>query len=68
MTSKDKQHALLGLAFILFCILVIIFAPLGTIWVLNTLFNLGIVYTFKTWLASFLFTAIFGRSNIRVKS
>jgi|688.fasta_scaffold08091_33 hypothetical protein len=36
---------------ILLIIALLIFAPLVTIWSLNTLFNLGIDYTFWTWLA-----------------
>lgn len=34
--------------------LVIVFGPLFTIWSINTLFGLGIAYTFKTWLASLI--------------
>lgn len=40
------------LALILVLIVVIVFAPLLTIWSLNTLFGLGIAYTFWTWLAT----------------
>lgn len=40
------------LVLILFLIGVIIFAPFATIWSLNTLFGLGIAYTFWTWLAT----------------
>ena len=36
---------------ILVAILAIIFGPLVTIWSFNTLFGLGIAYTFWTWLA-----------------
>ncbi len=32
--------------------------PLGGIWALNTLFGLGIAYTFKTWLAALVLGAI----------
>lgn len=42
-------------------LLVITFFPLATIWSLNTLFQLGIAYTFKTWLAAiFLQMVTFG--------
>jgi len=34
-----------------FIILLILVGPLVTIWSLNTLFGLGIAYTFWTWLA-----------------
>lgn len=40
------------LILILLLALVVIFAPLLTIWSLNTLFNLGIGYTFFTWAAT----------------
>lgn len=48
---------------ILFLVLIalIIVGPLATIWSLNTLFNLGIDYTFWTWLAmAWLSLATFG--------
>lgn len=48
---------------ILFFVLIalIILGPLATIWSLNTLFNLGIDYTFWTWLAmAWLSLATFG--------
>lgn len=41
---------ILGLIALIIAILV--FAPLATIWSVNTLFSLGIEYTFKTWLAT----------------
>jgi hypothetical protein len=51
-------------------ILMIVFGPLATIWSLNTLFGLGIAYTFWTWLAmAWLSLATFGSvsSSIRNK-
>lgn len=36
---------------IIFFLLMLIFSPLLTIWALNTLFSLGIAYTFSTWFA-----------------
>lgn len=42
---------------------IIVFLPLLTIWALNTLFNLGIVYTLETWAASFILGGIFYQSN-----
>ncbi len=38
--------------FIPIIIILIIFAPLAIIWALNTLFALGIAYTFTNWLAT----------------
>ena len=40
------------LALGLFVILLVVFGPLGFIWAINTLFDLGIEYTLKTWAAS----------------
>ena len=40
------------LGLIALIIAILVFAPLVTIWSMNTLFNLGIGYTFKTWLAT----------------
>lgn len=36
---------------ILICVLLLIFAPFAIIWALNTLFALGVVYNFWTWLS-----------------
>lgn len=44
-------------------IAIVIFAPLVVIWALNTLFNLGIVYNFWTWLATAVLTGTFGKTN-----
>lgn len=37
----------------------IIFVPLGFIWSLNTLFQLGIAYTLKTWAAALILIMLF---------
>ena len=42
---------------ILLGLVLIAFAPLAFIWALNTLFTLGIPYTFWTWLASLVLTS-----------
>lgn len=39
--------------------LAIVLSPLGTIWMLNTLFGLGLAYTFKTWLAALILNGMF---------
>jgi len=41
--------------------------PLAAIWAMNTLFGLGIAYTFWNWLAVVVFAAFFGRSSITVR-
>lgn len=45
------MKVLLGISLIVFLILCVVFGPLLSIWALNTLFKLGIEYTFWTWLA-----------------
>jgi len=40
-----------GAAFVLF---IFVLGPLAGLWALNTLFGLGIAYTWKTWLAAFV--------------
>ena len=53
-------------AFVALIIALIILAPFALIWALNTLFALGIPYTFWTWLASLVISAIFGKSNVKI--
>jgi hypothetical protein len=49
---------------IILLLALIILTPFGTIWSLNVLFQLEIVYTIKTWLAIvFLQTVTFGAVN-----
>lgn len=38
-------------AFVVLLIVIVLFGPLAVIWALNTLFQLGIDYTFWNWLA-----------------
>ena len=47
-------------------IALIIFAPLAVIWSLNTLFGLGIAYTFTNWLAMVILTGTFGKANVKI--
>lgn len=50
------------LFFVGLVILLVIIAPLATIWALNTLFGLVIPFTFETWLAALvLFGALANR-------
>ena len=50
-------------------IVVVIFAPLATIWSLNTLFGLTIAYDFWTWLAAvWLSSVTFGGVQAAVKA
>jgi hypothetical protein len=41
-----------GIFIIILFVLVVVLGPLVLIWALNTLFALGIAYTFWTWLAA----------------
>jgi hypothetical protein len=41
--------------------------PLFVIWAANTLFSLGLAYTFWNWLATIVLMSVFGRSSITVK-
>jgi len=52
---------------IIIAILLIIFMPFAIIWAVNTLFGLGIAYTFWTWLATVVLTGTFGKANVTVK-
>ena len=52
-------------------IIVVIFTlvflvPFAVIWALNTLFALGIPYTFWTWLAMLVVTGTFGKTNVKI--
>lgn len=44
-------------AVVLLIVAIIVLAPLALIWAMNTLFGLGIAYTFKTWVACGLLAA-----------
>ena len=48
-------------------ILWVFFWPLAVIWALNTLFALGIAYTFWNWLAMVVLVAFFGKSHVKVE-
>ena len=47
--------------------LLVIFMPLAIIWALNTLFALGLAYTFWNWLAVVMLTSAFGKANVSIK-
>lgn len=54
---------------ILFLLAMVIAVPFINIWAINTLFGLGIAYTFWTWLASLIVTGLIrGDSLAKVKS
>jgi len=53
-----------GIGIVVLIILLVIFMPVLAIWSLNTLFGLGIAYTFKTWLAALILSSIVGGSSV----
>lgn len=52
---------------VLTLILWVVIYPLLAIWSLNTLFALGIAYSFWNWLAMVVLVAFFGKSTVRIK-
>lgn len=57
------MKGLLGLgvvALVMIVVALVIFWPLVMIWSINTLFGLGIPYTFWTWLAMLVLNLAFG--------
>jgi 1-acyl-sn-glycerol-3-phosphate acyltransferase len=49
---------------VLSLILWVLLWPLAAIWALNTLFGLGIAYTFWNWLAMVVLVAFFGKNTV----
>ena len=52
---------------VLTLILWVVVWPLLAIWALNTLFALGIAYTFWNWMAMIVLVAFFGKASLTVK-
>jgi len=52
---------------VLVILAVIALGPFAFIWALNTLFNLGIGFTFWTWLAVVVFMMFIGAGKISTK-
>lgn len=50
----------MGILVVLIVLAFIAIGPLAFIWCLNTLFSLGITYTFWTWLAALGLLSLFG--------
>jgi ABC-type multidrug transport system permease subunit len=60
-----RLFAMMGVAGVIpLAILLVIFWPFVIIWALNTVFSLGIAYTFWTWLAMLVITMTFGKANV----
>ena len=54
MALESVLNGTLALGFILLVVLFFVIGPLLTLWMLNTLFHLGIAYTIKTWVAALI--------------
>ena len=62
-----KLFAGLGVVGLVIVIILLgILWPLVVIWAVNTLFGLGIAYTFVNWLAVLILTMTFGKANVSV--
>lgn len=57
----------LGAGFVIAALALMLFWPFALIWSANTLFGLGIEYTFWTWLAALVIMVAFGKANIKVE-
>lgn len=51
---------------ILLVIALIAFVPLVLLWSLNTLFGMGLAYSFLNWLAALVLIGLFGKTNVTV--
>ncbi len=50
----------------LLVIAAIAFSPLVLLWSLNTLFGMGLAYSFFNWLAALVLIGLFGKTNVTV--
>lgn len=57
-----------GAFIIAIVVAIVIGGPLAIIWSINTLFAIGIAYTFKTWLAALVLGAVVGGGSSSSKS
>ena len=67
--TKTNNSVFTILVAIVVILLILIFAPLLTIWSLNTLFStLEIPYTMETWAATVIITGVIQSTNLGIKS
>lgn len=57
----------LSITFVIAVLALVLFWPFALIWAVNTLFGLGIAYTFWTWLAAMIIMVAFGKTHVRVE-
>lgn len=55
-----------ALLIFLIVIVAIAFGPLVLLWSLNTLFGMGLAYSFFNWLAALVLIGLFGKTNVTV--
>lgn len=69
MFFQSTEAKIIGLILLIAVLILIIGAgPLITIWSLNALFGLSILYNFKTWFAAFWLTSIVVARKINFKN
>lgn len=56
------------LIILLIALVMFVLAPLAVLWALNTLFALGLAYTFTNWLAVFVLIVVLSARNTTVKT
>jgi hypothetical protein len=61
-----ELFTMFGAAFVAVIIVLVILWPLVVIWALNTLFAMGLAYTFINWLAVLVLTLTFGKARVTV--
>lgn len=54
------------LLLILLAIATVAFVPFVFLWSLNTLFGMGLAYSFINWLAALVLIGLFGKPNVNV--
>jgi hypothetical protein len=59
VNTKTNGNKMQYLAIVLLVILIITLGPLLVLWSINTLFGLGIAYTFKNWVATLILSGVF---------
>lgn len=66
---NSTQNGWQNLLLVVFFLFIIILMPIVMIWAFNTIFGLGIAYTFQTWLAMLLIVWVFsGKIPLRQRS
>jgi hypothetical protein len=56
----NNKEALVTFFLVIFSVSAVFLFPLVFIWSLNNLFNLGIEYTWKTWISTYVLLVVFG--------